>query len=130
MEWTFHDFPDAEAVVVSYLVACGVKHVSTELPSSPVWPCVTVSRVGGTATAGMGADQPNIQIDVWGSTKADSHDLMAHILTLMWEMPASPNVSGATVTDVMPTTGMLWLPDQTVVPTRPRYVAGVQITLY
>lgn len=135
MSWTFQDFPMAERVVIRYLTDAGIANVSTQLPDDPQWPSVTITRVGGNTTPGLGADMASIQIDVWGDGddpegQAHAAELMAHIRTLLWEMPGADQIQGATVTDVAPTTGLLWLPDQTVTPERPRYTAGVLITLY
>lgn len=126
MTGTFHDFPDAELVVVECLQAGGLL-ASTMLDPAPVWPVVTVTRIGGTTNDLRAVDRARIQIDGWGATKASARAITARALSLLWALPGSS--ARAEVLSVEPDLGMAWLPDTTVPTTRPRYVAGVIITL-
>lgn len=123
---TFHDFPDAELVVIACLTAGGLT-ASSALDPSPTWPVVTVTRIGGTSNEFRAADRARIQLDGWGATKASARAVTAHALTLLWALPGTSAL--AEVLSVSPDLGMAWLPDTTVPITRPRYIAGVVITL-
>jgi len=126
MKVTFHDFPDAELVATSALTAAGIT-ASTQMPPIPTWPRITVTRIGGTTNPIRAVDRARIQIDGWGASKADAHDIIAHALTILWALPGTSAL--AEVLSVDPDLGLAYLPDDSVTPTRPRYVAGVVITL-
>lgn len=122
---TFHDFPDAELVAVKWLTGAGLR-VSTALPAAPVWPCLTVTRIGGATNALRAYDRARLQIDGWGADKASARLITSQALTALWAMTGT---TVADVTSVDPDLGLAWLPDDTVTPTRPRYIAGVVVTL-
>jgi hypothetical protein len=73
------DFPDVEGGVRDYLR--GLSYVNTYvatrvffgIPAAPVFPLITVTRVGGTDdTSEAAIDQALVQIDIWGRLYADT----------------------------------------------------------
>lgn len=126
MDAHYEPAPDAEAETIRYLGACGIK-ASTELPSKPTWPALTLCRIGGGTSPAHRLDRARIQLSAWGASKGEARALMAQALARLWEMPIA-YAGTATVTDVAADLGMTWNPDDSATPPRPRYIAGVQIT--
>lgn len=126
--WQYRDFPNVEAVVINYLRSRGLPRVSASLPAAPVWPCLTVYRIGGRTSPGRALDLASLQLSSWGDSKESARALLASALTYLWEMPGS-YPGPEQVTSVDSVLGMSWQPDDSVTPERPRYVAGVQISI-
>lgn len=119
-------FPDIEAVVSGYLKGAtdAGNRVYTRIPASPQYPLITVSRLGGIPTVKHHQDAAQIQVSVWGNTKAEARDIATDArLALM-------TLEGATADDafvhgVDDATGLTWLPDSET--GRDRYLFGVFI---
>lgn len=73
--------PDAERLVTTYLrnvpaISAYVgSRVTTELPSAPVYPAVTVARVGGVPSLAGYLDEATLDIACWGTTKVQAEEL-------------------------------------------------------
>lgn len=120
---------DAELLAVNYLrgraeiSAIVGTRVSTELPSSPTWPYLTVTRLGGTADHLGWVDAARLQVDAWGTSKANASLLARTALAALREMPGSHALG--VVSNVTQDLGLAWAPDD--VSDRPRYLFGVVV---
>lgn len=118
--------PDAERIVAAYLrahldvAAAAGTHVGTALPDgeAPVWPWITVVRVGGVPSLAGYLDAPRVEITVWASTKGGAQGLARIIEAAMDEIPGAHPLG--VVTEVDQTgVGLRWNPDE--VTDTPRY---------
>lgn len=116
--------PDAELLVTGYLrahtdVAALVgTRVSTELPPEPVFPCVTLTRVGGVPSLPNYLDGPRIEIVCWGVTKGSAHLVARTVEGAMLQIPGTHPLG--TVTGVVGDgLGLRWAPDEP--DAQPRY---------
>lgn len=120
-------FPDAEAVVISVLRTAEFPAVSA-LPSNPAYPLVVVKRIGGVPAEKHHTDNPSLQIEVWGTDKAQVHDLAQATRAAIHDAEGtSLELFSAYITGVEDTLGLSWLPDP--VSQRARYVFGVGLYL-
>lgn len=68
-------FPDAVALVVSYLNGVLTEPVSSRVPNPRPAAWVTVSRAGGTARNAL-VDAPLLAVDAWAASgEPEAHDL-------------------------------------------------------
>jgi hypothetical protein len=124
---------DAELVVTTYLrnqpdvFALVGTQVSTELPASPVFPLLRVSRIGGTPAVPRRLDAAHLQIEAWATTKATARNVAATAHAALWAAGNATN-NGAVITGVDDTLGLSWLPDP--VTGRPRYIFGVAVYIH
>jgi len=126
-------FPDVEAIVAAQLRDSGLAvgdRAYTEIPADPVYPLITVQRVGGVPAIRRYLDAAEIQIDVWGTSKAEARDIAdaarvaCHALAgTAWSDPVTAWVSA-----VEDSTGLLWLPDDLT--GQDRYLFGVRVFLH
>lgn len=122
-------YPDAEAIVIAYLNA-NEMNAAGSLPNDPVWPCLVVTRIGGSPVVRWSVDQPNLQIDVWGASKADARDAAALAQNLLDRIPnanGTAALAGAWVSDST-TSDLIYQPDDEN-PIRYRYHFDALITL-
>ena len=122
---------DIERLTVLYLrdhaavQALVNQRVSTELPSSPTWPLVTVLLLGGEEGEHGWLNTPTVQIDSWGQNttpatgKVDALLLARTVYAAMKDMPGVRQ--GGVVTHVEALVLPQWQPDTEVEPARPRY---------
>lgn len=129
---TLYDtFPDAEAVVTTRLRAELTVPVFTELPHDAEATVVTVRRIGGLPAVRQRLDAAEIQVDVWGITKAEAHDVAQAARVALMETGntvVSYDGGSAAVTGVDDSSGMAWLPDPTS--KRERYTFTVRLYLH
>lgn len=127
----FPVFPDAEAVVSQWLRdhVSPTPRVYSSIPKAPAYPLVTIARVGGTPAVRQYLDAARIDVNVWGTSKTDAHDLAAKCRAALMNLegqtvttPVSAFVSG--VDDAV---GLTWLPDAPT--SRDRYVFSVIVYL-
>lgn len=102
-------FPDATALVISWLSVHLVEPVTSDVPNPRPEAFVTVDRTGGPRR-NLIADNPQITVEAWGATKEEAHDLAqaarAYVHTLLGE-----TVNGAFVSRVDELSGPANLPD-------------------
>lgn len=102
-------FPDAVAVVTTWLSAHLIEPVSGRVPNPRPEAFVTVQRTGGPRR-NLIADNPQITVESWGQNDEDTHDLAqaarAYVHTLLGE-----TVNGVFVSRVDEISGPAPLPD-------------------
>lgn len=140
MTTTAQVFPDAELIAVTWMnadadITC---EVSTELPDdsaggSPVWPLITLQRVGGTPSVRRRCDVAHLQVNVWGDPNAlngrrDCNTLARTARASLMDMAGYAHSSGD-VTGVDDVLGLMWAPDDSRDPTVPRYLFTVAVYL-
>jgi hypothetical protein len=124
---------DAELLTVNYLraraelLAFVSTRVTTELPKEPTFPALTAFRLGGVADHPGWLDPASLQIDAWGTTKAQANFLARTALAALREMPDADHALGV-VTHVAQNLGLTWAPDD--ITDQPRYVFGVAVHLH
>jgi hypothetical protein len=127
--------PDVERMVVLYLRASSdvqaliSQRVATELPASPTWPMATVTLISGEERLRLQLDAQRIQVDAWGGTKAQANLLIRTLRAVLLQMPSVTHDAGI-VSMVHTLVGPQWLPDDTVNPARPRYLADFEIVVH
>lgn len=124
---------DVVALVVSYLTSESVLTV-TELADGQARPVVRVEEAGGPNVLSAGVNKltrQDLQVDVWGTTKAEAYDLASNVRTLLWAAPRYNPDHPEGVFISTRSTGPSWLPDVDFkVGNRPgpRYVFTAAIT--
>ena len=129
-------FPDAEAACGYVMRTAGVAsaRVYSSVPKTPVYPIVTMSRVGGIPRERHRLDRARIQVTAWGTSKSEAFDVAnaARIALHRMEGTALTVAGGAPVdafvTGVEDDLGMFWSPDEETA--RDRYVFGVAVYLH
>lgn len=120
-------FPDAEAVVIGILREAEFPAASA-IPAHPTYPLVIVKRIGGLPAEKHHTDNPNLQVEAWGTDKAEAHDLAQATRAAIHEAEGQTfNDLAAFITGVEDTLGLSWSPDP--VSSRARYVFGVGMYL-
>ena len=132
--------PDAILVLLQYLrqrpeltALIAADHIVTEIPSAdathPVtYPYIVIQRGGGRGIW-PGLDEPSLQVDSVGGTKALCGQIARTVRACIWAIagdvvPAGVLASGS---DEMPPA---YLPDTIPVPPLPRYVARYSIIIH
>lgn len=123
--------PDMEAVCAVTLRTAAISGLGTRvyssIPRDPTYPLITVSRIGGLPSVREYLDAANIQIDVWGGTKSEAHDIAARarvvLLTLAGTSVTTP--VAAWISAVEDSLGLSWQPDPLT--GRDRYLFGVTV---
>lgn len=123
--------PDLEAIAAVALRNAAISGVGSRvyssIPRDPTYPLITVTRIGGIPAVREYLDTASIQIDVWGGTKSEAHDIAARarvvLLTIAGTLITSP--VRAWISAVEDSLGLSWLPDS--VTGRDRYVFGVEM---
>lgn len=129
---------DAEEILLNHLKAdtavtalVPASRITTELPKS----FTKQSRIQAFRTGGVPdeddipghLDQPSLQINAFGSTKAQAHAVAAEAIRSVLAAPAATH-SGAVVTHARRVLGPTWSPDP---PTdTPRYIIGVILWIH
>lgn len=124
---SFNTLPDLEAVASVALRTGsigGLAGVHSSIPAkSPVYPLITVQRLGGTPAVRRYLDRARIQVDVWGGnrkdgspiSKSDILDISQAARVVLLEMEGESihepvDVFVSAVEDAM---GLTWAPDPT-----------------
>ncbi len=122
--------PDAERLVAGYLrarpavTALVGARVSTELPATPVFPAVTLTRVGGLPGVAGYLDRPRIELSCWAATKAAAHALARIVEDAMLAIVGAHAIG--TVTGIIEDgLGLQWNPDPDT--DQPRYQFLVEL---
>ncbi len=123
--------PDVEALVAYELRTTLSARVYSSIPTNPVWPLITVKRIGGTPADRVRLDRANIQIDVWGNNKSEARDLADSARVKLHAMEPKVCTTGAgypvngIITGIADTFGLTWLPDPLT--DRDRYIFAVYV---
>jgi hypothetical protein len=109
--------PDAERLVTTFLraqpdvAALASTRVTTELPKAPIYPAVTISRVGGVPTLPGYLDVARLEVSAWATTKAAAHTLARTVEAALLAVPGAHALG--TVTDArQEDIGLRWNPDE------------------
>lgn len=127
----FQAFPDLEALVSEVLREELPSRVYSSIPADPVYPLMTVKRIGGLPAVAPRLDRSRLQIDVWGNNKSEARDLADSARVKVHQMEgqtyrvADGDVVDAVVTAVEDILGLTWLPDEATA--RDRYIFGVDV---
>jgi hypothetical protein len=118
-------FPDAVAVVTTYLDSVLTEPVGNKVPNPRPTAFVVCDRVGG-ARRNLVVDDANVVVEAWAAADADAHDLAqlarAHVLSLPGQV-----VGGVPVYDVDELGGPGNQPDP--LSGQSRYVFTVQVAV-
>lgn len=126
--------PDVEALVVecerahTSITALVGTRVATELPAG-VGQALTVLLVTGEELIRDHLDEQIVQLSAWGGTKAEANLLVRTARAVLLAAPDSTHARGV-VTHVRTVAPPRWLPDDTISPTRPRYIADMGVTVH
>lgn len=125
--------PDAERLVGSYLrghadvVALAGTRVTTELPATPVYPAVTLTRVGGVPSIANYLDVARLEFSCWAATKAAALALARTVEAAMLTLPGT-HALGVVTGVVQVGEGFRWNPDEET--DVPRYSFVVECYLH
>lgn len=100
------------------------QRVTTRSPSTPIFPYVTLQRVGGTAAIRERLDAARIQVDAWGNTEGEASSVARTARAVLQRMEGY-TTDLAVCTYVVDDLGLSWLPDTERTPPTPRFVFGV-----
>lgn len=119
-------FPDAEAVLVTYLKTkiAGVS-ISTKIPDPRPTKLIKVTRVGGSKLR-LNADSPMLAFECWGSTSVEASALCRQARAYVDAM-AGETVNGVWVFKVREVGGPVYFPDPDTA--LPRYQFSVAIDM-
>lgn len=127
--------PDDELALIQYLrgvteavALIPAGRITTEMPPSPVYPLALVQRLGGEGIW-PALDEPAIQLDVVGGTKAQCKKAMQTFRAAILAI-ANDVVAEAVLASAYEEVGPQWLPDTIPVPPVPRYTARYRILLH
>ena len=127
--------PDATLAVLQYLrlrpeltALIAADHIVTEIPTAPTYPYVLVQLAGGSGIW-PGLDEPAMQIDTVGGTKAACSAIARTIRACIWAIandvvPAGVLASGW---DQMPPA---YIPDTVPTPPLARFTARYSVLLH
>lgn len=128
-------WPDPEGGLRDYLranagvVALVVQRVFFGIPDNPVWPLITVSRVGGGDDLSEAPiDVALLQVDCWadGRNKAQAHAVASAVRDALAAIRGAVAVNGTTVLYGAVVESVLFAPDPA--DARPRYAITAQVT--
>lgn len=128
--------PDVEKVISAYLrsrtevTALVGDRIYTEIPKTPTFPLVRLTRVGGAPITSrpLHIDQAIVQVDVFGGPKTQAR-LLAETCRHVLSEAHEATHTGASVDDVV-FGAFQWLPDPSFEPTKPRYSFDAAITVH
>lgn len=98
--------------------------ISATLPDAPVFPLVTLTRVGGAPSVLEWVDSGRVQLDAWAATKAGASDLARELIRALADARGRRVPGVGVLTAVSVVLGPLWQPDPDTL--RPRYLVDVQ----
>ena len=136
MAYPISVLPDAELAILQYLRAQSVvtdlvpaERITTALPKQPVYPHVTVKRIGGTAVAWQRVDSAALQVDVWGGSRYECQQIIRTVRAALLAIYGD-KVDEANLVSASEEVGPQWIPDTVMVPPLPRFVARFQVLLH
>ena len=126
--------PDVPKVALDYLrtipeVTTLTPRISTQSPATPVYPYVTVQRVGGNEVVEFRLDRANLQLDAWGTNEAEASLVIRTVIAALkaargYQHPTAVIAAAELVLSPQ------WIPDTTRTPPTPRFVASVALTVH
>ena len=125
---TFSVMPDIEAVALKKLNDAGVcsGRCYPSIPASPTYPLAVVERIGGIPPVRQRLDNGNVQVRVYGNSKAEARDAAELARRKLMDLENTTDATNAAwVSGVADTLGLSWQPDP--VSKRDCYVFGVAI---
>lgn len=127
--------PDDELALLEYLHGIAevvalipADRITTEMPPKPVYPLALIRRAGGGGIW-PALDEPAIQVDVVGGTKATCKKAMQTIRAAILAI-ANDVVPEGVLSSAYEEVGPQWLPDTIPVPPVARYTARFRILLH
>ena len=99
---------------------------SRRLPEGAERPALVVTRIGGVPAHELRVDRARLQVDAWGTSEKQAHDL-AQIARAALIGMRNRSGDGAVVHRVDTELGLTWNPDPTE--DAPRYLFGVGVQL-
>lgn len=127
--------PDAVLALIQYLrlrpeltTLLPADHVVTEIPSNPTYPYVVVQEGGGTGIW-PAIDEPALQVDTVGGTKAQCSQIARTVRACIWAI-ASDVVPAGVLCSGADTMRMAYIPDTVPVPSLPRFTARYSVLLH
>jgi hypothetical protein len=126
--------PDVEKLVVNYLIAHAdvpdSAWISTDIPPNPIWPVVTVQRIGGGSSDDDYLDGAVLQIDVRGvlGEREAASDLMGKIRAAMAHRQIVGIHTLGVVTGSLERRGPQYLPDPDT--GRPRFTFDYAVWIH
>lgn len=123
---------DAELAVVTYLAETLTDPPAIRTEPQGDIPGIVITRIGGTARAFGTLDSPRMDVEVWGRTKEEAHDLMWDVRAALWDSPGYEYTQGeatARVTSIAEVMGPQYVPDA-VIDGTPRYLFTVEWTVH
>lgn len=126
----FLTFADAEALVSEELRDANIpdlaRRVYSSVPASPTYPLVTVQRLGGIPPERRYLDAAYLQVEAWGNSKSQAHDIAADARVILLELE-DRQLPEAVCTAARDALGLTWMPDPET--HRDRYVFAVRLYL-
>ena len=126
---------DVEQILVKFLAEhpavidlAGEQAVSTELPPNATLPRLRVTLTGGAPRARNWLMDYSIVLEAWGTTKADSLELLAVAAHALETELDGAQVEQGTVTGCTQDSGVSWSPDPES--DQPRYLTTFTITAH
>lgn len=103
--------------------------VYTVIPGNAEFPLVTLRRITGSPPLAHvnWFDQPVIQVEAYGGTKAQARTVAATVMALLQERLVGAILNGAMVTVGLDLVGYLYLPDSSWEPAKPRYLFSANL---
>lgn len=130
---------DAEQLLIDHLLADADvaalvdTNVSAELPEDfGPQARIQLFRIGGIPNPGDvpgHLDQPSLQLNIFGATKAEAFDVAAQAIRATLAAPAATH-AGAVVTGARRVLGPTWSPDPGTNPPVARYIVGVVLSVH
>ena len=124
--------PDATLAVIQYLrlrteltALLPAASIVTEIPTSPTYPYVVVQLAGGSGIW-PALDEPAMQIDVVGGTKALCGQIARTIRACIWAI-ANDTVSAGVLSSGWDQMPPAYIPDTIPTPPLPRYTARYSV---
>jgi hypothetical protein len=125
--------PDAELICVKFLSGHPTfssevdGRISTELPQDLLFPCVTLSRIGGSPTESLRLDRAAIQVQCWGNNKREAFLVASKCRAALFDMRGYREDGEGYVTGVRDLSYFMWMPDDSHSPTLARYIFDVAV---
>lgn len=128
--------PDAELALIQYLKArteitalIPAARITTALPPQPTYPCVTVTRMGGSALVWQRIDEPDFQVEVWGGSRFECNTLARTVRACIMSI-RNDTVSAGVLVSAGEQVGMQWMPDDVTVPPTSRFVGRFSVLIH
>lgn len=127
-------FPDATLVTRAWLLtqsdlaALVGTRIWTKSPKTPVFPYLTLQRIGGVPPVPARIDGVHLQVAAWGAESEDeAASLVARTARAALHRMRNYRHATAVVTGVADTLGLSWQPDTVRTPPTPRFIFGVVV---